>query len=414
MVLWDEAERTAAEYGDSFYIYDEERFVGNFKALERAFAEQYEPTHLAYSYKTNYTPDICKMVNQLGGYAEVVSDMEYVLAGKLGVDGKRIIYNGPYKTAPSLRSALFSGSIINIDSLSDLDIVMQIASEHQDRDFTLSVRCNFTLDGKLDSRFGLDVEGKEFKEVIGRLSRGRNTRLVGLHCHYPNRDLTSFATRARKMLDLARAIFTEPPDFLDIGGGFYGEMPDELKSKLSVVPATFADYASLIGGLFRDAYPKPGVRPTLVIEPGTALVANTFSFVAKVVGAKTVRGRRIMTVAGSIFNISPNTRSGNLPVTVLRRKALEDVTASYGPVDIAGYTCIENDYLTKSYGGALDVGDYVKYDNIGSYSIVMKPPFIFPNAPILKKVSNGRDYVLIKEREPYDYIFENFRGLKWT
>ena len=32
------------------------------------------------SYKTNYTSYICKPVKNLGGYAEVVSDMEYQVA----------------------------------------------------------------------------------------------------------------------------------------------------------------------------------------------------------------------------------------------------------------------------------------------------------------------------------------------
>ena len=72
-------------YGDAFYLLDSEQFRHNFLELKSTFESIYPFFNIAYSYKTNYTPKFCKIVNELGGYAEVVSEMEVELALKCGV-----------------------------------------------------------------------------------------------------------------------------------------------------------------------------------------------------------------------------------------------------------------------------------------------------------------------------------------
>lgn len=59
--------------------------------------KEYDNYIPGYSYKTNYAPHICKLVKSLGGYAEVVSDMELYVAKKIGYENSEIIYNGPCK-----------------------------------------------------------------------------------------------------------------------------------------------------------------------------------------------------------------------------------------------------------------------------------------------------------------------------
>ena len=82
------------EYGDAFYLLDSEQFRSNFLELKECFSSIYPNFNIAYSYKTNYIPKLCKIVNELGGYAEVVSEMEMELALRVGVVPKRIIWNG--------------------------------------------------------------------------------------------------------------------------------------------------------------------------------------------------------------------------------------------------------------------------------------------------------------------------------
>ena len=79
---------------------------------------------------------------------------------------------------------------------------------------------------------------------------------------------------------------------------------------------------------------------------------------------------------------------------------------SFNGLDIVGYTCIENDILYRNYNGLLGEGDIISFGNCGSYSIVMKPPFILPNCPVL---SFEKDvWKLEKRQERFQDIFKTY------
>ena len=71
--------------------------------------------------------------------------------------------------------------------------------------------------------------------------------------------------------------------------------------------------------------------------------------------------------------------------------------------DIVGYTCIEGDVLFRGYSGSISVGDMIIFKNCGSYSVVMKPPFILPDFPIVNVV--GNETKLAKRAETFEDIF---------
>ena len=73
---------------------------------------------------------------------------------------------------------------------------------------------------------------------------------------------------------------------------------------------------------------------------------------------------------------------------------------------MGGYTCIETDYLYRGYQGKLAVGDFVVFHNVGSYSLVMKPPFILPDGPVLELI-NGK-IVPAKRKQSEESIFGDF------
>ena len=85
----------ANKYGDAFYVFDLNAFNNNYFHFLNSFKKHYSNVNVAYSYKTNYIPPICKAVQKNGGYAEIVSDMELDIALHCGVPYNRIIWNGP-------------------------------------------------------------------------------------------------------------------------------------------------------------------------------------------------------------------------------------------------------------------------------------------------------------------------------
>lgn len=399
----------ADTYGDAFYLVDLDRFRRDYTELLAAFTAWYPDTRLAYSYKTNYLPRLCRTVDELGGYAEVVSGMEYELAERIGVPPERIIFNGPYKRPEDLLTALLAGAVVNLDASYEVPLVEGIGRAFPDRQLRVGLRCNVSAGGR-HSRFGFDAGSPEFEDALARLTRLDNCCLVGFHCHGSvDRGVAAFAQRTYQLLTLTSKYFPgPPPQMINVGGGFFSDMPPGLREQFDTPVPTFREYGEAVARQVADAYPDGG--PRLVIEPGTAIAANSTSFVARVVDVKTVNGRRIAVVAGSVHNVKPTGHRRLLGIDVHRRlpgRAAAD-GAIDGPIDIVGYTCMEDDRLATGYEGPVAAGDYVVVEAVGAYTLVMKPPFIQP-APAVVAYDPVLDrFSLARRRERTADIFATY------
>ncbi len=402
--------KISKEYGHSFYILDSKQFETNYRELKKAFRDVYSNSHIAYSYKTNYIPKLCKIVNKLGGFAEVVSDMEYRIALKIGVIPKKIYFNGPYKDTLAVEELLLAGGTVNIDSDFDLQIIKEVALKNPGKELSVGIRCNFDIDDGVLSRFGFDVEGDEFITAIDIIRKVSNLKLNGLHCHFATRSIETWPQRAEGMLKLVQKHFAEPPVFISLGGGLYGKMADSLKTQFDTNIPTYEDYANAVAAQFGDffKYVDVSMQPMLIIEPGSALVGDAMKFATQVVSIKDIRGKKIATLLGSIYNINPTLNKKNPPITIYHNEDSVKKQREYEDLDFGGYTCIESDYLYRNYNGKLAVGDYVVFDNVGSYSVVLKPPFILPNFAVLEYDDELNSIGLIKRGEKFEDLFHTF------
>ena len=400
-------ESMSESFGDAFYLLDSSKFSNNFDEFLSEFTAIYPKTNIGYSYKTNYTPKLCKLVNEKGGYAEVVSEMEYDLAIKIGVDPKMIIVNGPYKTKKALEKFVLGESIVNLDSYVEVELLKEIAQRHSSRQLKVGFRCNFEINDESISRFGFDIENDNFTRMFSQISNIDNIMVEGIHCHFPNRDLKSYDYRTGKILEFAKKLFTVPPKYIDIGGGFFGKMEESLKAQFSTPTVEYGEYANLIATKFKVAYQdcNDDEKPTLLLEPGSAIVADTMYFVSKVIDVKEVRGKSIATSSGSKFNMGLLTSVINMPMDVYSGNKAQ---SQYDDIDIVGFTCIESDCLYKGYSGWIGVGDYLVFSNVGSYSIVFKPQFIMPNVPVIEYSETIGDYETIKRQETMHNVFSTF------
>lgn len=386
------------KYGEAFYLLDSEKFKNNFLELKKAFTSIYPNFNIAYSYKTNYTPKLCKIVNELGGYAEVVSEMEAELAIRCGVDPFHIIWNGPIKNPEKLKEYLLKGVTVNIDSISEAEYIREIALK-ADRSLNVGIRCNYDVKDGVVSRFGFDVDSDEFSKCLNIVTKTINLHFVNFQCHFAKRQVEYWPARAKGMIKLIDRIGVIP-ERIDIGGGLFGKMEDSLKAQFSSVIPDYKDYAEAAATVFADYFKDRDETPELLIEPGSAVVGDCMKFVGTVKTIKNVRGKYMASVLGSQKNIS---MSGvNPPMEVIHMSEGK----SYTDLDFVGFTCIEGDVLYKNYSGNLAVDDAIVISNCGSYSLVMKPPFILPNFPVLDICES--EIEVIKRAETFEDIFHTF------
>ena len=91
---WPALDDLACAHGDAFFVFDGAEFTANVSALRTAMAAAAPEVELAYSIKANHTPAVCRLALTLGTMVEVSSPMELWFAGRLGIPGPRIVYNG--------------------------------------------------------------------------------------------------------------------------------------------------------------------------------------------------------------------------------------------------------------------------------------------------------------------------------
>ena len=393
-------EKLKAEYGDALYLLDSEQFEKNFSELKAAFQKVYPNFNIAYSYKTNYTPKLCKMVNEIGGYAEVVSEMELEIARRVGCKPERIIWNGPIKNEQVAEEFICEGGTINIDNREELKLMKMVAARHEDKLLTVGIRVNYEVGDGVMSRFGFDIDGEDFKEAVCWVKEMNNVKLINFQCHFAKRPMRYWSARAKGMIALIDRLGVVP-ERIDIGGGLFGKMAPSLKAQFSDEIPDYNAYAEAAATVFANYFKDKEDKPELLIEPGSALVGDCMKFVASVKNIKNIRGKWVAAVLGSQKNISMS--AVNPPIDVI---GMGGEQKEYNDLDFVGFTCIEGDVLYHNYNGKLAQGDVIVISNCGSYSLVMKPPFILPNFPVLD--ISGEEVELIKRGESFDDLFHTF------
>nr|MBA5586879.1 alanine racemase [Anaerobacillus isosaccharinicus]QOY38684.1 alanine racemase [Anaerobacillus isosaccharinicus] len=397
------------ENGSSFYLLNIDQLRTNFKKIEKAFKSRYENFIIGYSYKTNYVPYLCKELSKFGAYAEVVSRLEYDLALKIGQESNKIILNGPLKTSEDIEKALNNESIINLDSMYEIEFVREYSQQHPNKEIKVGLRVNFDLsengesplvEGHEISRFGICVENGDLQHVVEQLKAVSNIQIVGLHGHFStsNRKVATFRRITEQLCQLAKEHFPTTIEYIDIGGGIFGEVP---KSLIENAP-TFDDYAEAVCKIMKREFDHYDYKPALILEPGISMVANCFTFTAKVIATKKINDQQFVLVDGSVHNIKPTLHKKNLPMKLVSKDHTKEKVKD--TFQIVGYTCLEKDYLARDVQGQLpQPGDYFIFDNVGAYTIVLNPPFI-KERPAIVAYDND-EIIVVRKKETISEFF---------
>lgn len=395
-------EKLEKDYDLPLYVFNRDEFVNNYRYLENCFKSIYPKYQISYSFKTNYTPYIVKTVKSLGGYAEVVSGMEYYLAKKLGYKDEEILFNGPNKGEKGVE-AFLNGSMIHVDNMQEAIRLCEVAYNNLDRHFKVAIRVNADIGQNFISRFGFDES--ELDKVFELFSRSENVKVSALHCHISRcRGLDKWKVRAEKMLRLADKYFDdEYPEYIDLGSGMFGSMEPEFKAQFDDVPS-YEEYAQCVAGLFAQHYKDipDNEKPILITEPGTTLINRYVYFIGRVDAIKKIKDKWFAVLNCSEHNLGETCLLKELPMRIISKREGQE----YKNMDFTGYTCLEQDVMRKNVSCRISTGDYVVFGNVGGYSNVLKPPFIWPNCAMV--AINGDKVELMKKRESYDDVLGTY------
>lgn len=391
------------KFGAPFYIMDPEKYRSNINGFLNAFKKRYEKVVAGYSFKTNYVPALCQIARQEGVWAEVVSEMEYELATKIGFE--KVIFNGPIKRPAIFKKALESGAVINLDSEYEVDMICQYKLEHPEKELKVGMRININLtdeNGNSTIQCGLRFGRFGFpSEILGRnieRLREAGVKIISLHGHTSTSDraVLNYKIITQHMLATCEKYELNDLELFDIGGGYFGAAPEGMD--LTGRPK-YEDYANCVldEALASEWFVKQ--QPTIVIEPGSSVVSNVFTYYTKVYQNKRVGKVNFVMVDGTVFDVKPTMHSNNLPHRVYRAKdevkvdrlkvegdslEVKAEEADTYICDVVGSTCMEKDVMLKEVTmPRMEAGDFILFNGVGAYTICLTPTFINFLEPIL-------------------------------
>jgi len=391
------------EYGSPLFVISEKTIRSTVKKARKAFETRYPRVQFAWSYKTNYLNAVCSIFHQEGSWAEVVSGFEYDKAISLGVDGKKIIFNGPEKSMEDLTKAINNDSLIHIDHLDELYSIAELAGELGRRP-RVAIRVNMdTGVYPMWDRFGFNYENGQAWDAINKIMHSGKMVLAGLHCHIGTFMLSphAYGVAASRLAELATAVeqkFKHEIKYIDLGGGFASK--NTLKGSYlpgSDVNPTFDDFAEAITTALLNSNFKQEKLPLLILETGRALIDEAGYLLGSVISNKRSSTGRRNTILDIGVNILFTSFWYDHKITPAQpfTQYSED-TCVYGPL------CMNIDVIRESISlPLLNRGDHLVIHNVGAYNMTQWMQFISLRPHVVLIDQDDKPHV-IRLRETLD------------
>ena len=385
------------QYGSPLYVVSEHNIRVRMQSFRQAFQNRYSPVVIAYSYKTNYLGAVCAIIHQEGAWAEVVSGFEYEIAQLLGVRGDHIIFNGPYKRDEELLRATSNNSLINADSLEEISRIAKIGRGKK-KSIPIGIRVNAQLGEMPWSRFGFNIESGEALEACKFANNADAIEIQGLHIHIGTNindgDLYSKATEMILSFTQTLEEIGIIIKYIDLGGGFACQDP----LPLAVFPEDWVipsidEYAEVICSPLNKTVQNLKNKPTLILEPGRAIVSESTFLLTRVVSKKNHFGSTSVVVDAGV-NLLPSAYYLKHRIESVR----EDGSDSRIPVDIYGPLCMQVDVL--GVGIELpdpQIEDIFVIHGAGAYSISHSIQFAQPRPGVVLIHDGISEYIKLPE-----------------
>jgi diaminopimelate decarboxylase len=397
----------ADEYGTPVYVLDEETLRARCRSFIGEFRKLYPATNVSYACKAYINPALARLFQEEGMGFDVVSGGELALAISAEVSMDEVYFHGNNKTPQELSEAL-ENSIgwVVVDSFHELQLLDQLAGQAgktQDILIRLSPGVDphthvYTTTGILDSKFGFSIQTGHAAEAIRMGLAAKNLNLRGLHFHLgsPIFELEPYRVATELVLRFAAEFREEGLELqrFSPGGGFAigytrGQEPPPISAYAETIVST-------ITATCQDLGMEP---PTLVIEPGRAIIGPAGVALYRIGAIKDVPGvRKFVSVDGGMGdNIRPALYQAEYEVVAANKADQEPVEK----VTIAGKYCESGDLLaTDVMLPELESGDLLAIPAAGAYCPSMASNYNLNPRPPMVLVKDGQSR-MIRRRESY-------------
>ena len=275
--------------------------------------------------------------------------------------------------------------MLNIDSHVELTYAIAHAKSNPESRYGVGLRVNVDIEkyfpseskaGEQGSRFGFCMENDELSEAVSLLRSCGNIYINGLHLHVSTstRKVEIYEWLSDLFGDIVSRYDLKEIEYFDIGGGFFGGMPNR---------PGWNEYLSVISKvLYNKGFTSDNL--TVILEPGVSLLAGAFSYYASVVDVKQTNRSRFIVTDGSRIHIDPFFHK----TSYFYEHICEAKKFHLDKQIVVGFTCLEYDnIMVLENQQEVSVGDRFRFDKLGAYTLTLSPLFIsyFPAVYVLNE-----------------------------
>jgi diaminopimelate decarboxylase len=392
-------------FGSPLFVLSERTIRDRYRELLAAFSNRYPKVQFSWSYKTNYLDAVCAILHQEGEIAEVVSEFEYAKARRLGVPGKKIIYNGPYKPDAPLKQAFVDDALVNIDNFDELFRAEAMAKAIGKR-VAVGMRLNFDTGIYPQwSRFGFNYEDGTAYNAAKRIARSEHLSLRGLHTHIGTfiLDPRAYTAATRKIVLFMRKVEKELTcviEYIDLGGGF----PSRNRLKGTYLPPEVSipplhEYAQAITDTLLEEL-SPSEYPTLFLETGRAIVDEAGMLITTVDAMKRLPDGTKSYIIDAGINLLYTAAWYNFKVELDR-----PVQGAYENAVVYGPLCMNIDVVLDSVQlPPLTPGTRLILSPMGAYNMTQWMQFIRYRPAIVMIMDDGTPEVVRRAETLEDIV----------
>jgi diaminopimelate decarboxylase len=377
-------QRLADQVGSTpFFAYDRALLTDRVKLLRSTLPSR---INLSYAIKANPMPAVVQHLSTLVDCFDVASASEMRTALDTPMNPANVSFAGPGKSEASIKQAVASGVIIEIESPTEATRVAQAGDRLGIRPrVAIRVNPDFEVKGSGmrmgggSQQFGVDAE--KVPSLLADIAAA-DVELLGFHVFSGsqnlNADLLGLAQRRTVDLILRLADKSPPIRYLNLGGGF--GIPYFDKDEPLDLPAIAANLAELIDSAIASNLPDARV----VIELGRYIVGECGVYVTRIVDRKESRGRQYLVVDGGLHHqLAASGNFGqvirrNYPIAVGNRLC-KDTTET---VTVVGCLCTPLDLLGDNVKlPQAEIGDLIVLFQAGAYGLTASPVAFLGHPP---------------------------------
>ena len=395
----------AEKYGTPLYLYDEGRIRHNCRTYLDAVREGFgEDARVMYASKAASFKRVYEIINEEGLGIDVVSCGEIYTASLAGFPLENAYFHSNNKTDADVEFAIKRGvGCFVVDNAEELFAIDEIAARHGIKQ-KIMLRITPGIDphtyaavatGKVDSKFGSDIETGQAEAITSLALTFDNIELVGFHCHVGSQifDGDVYLATSKVMLrfvaDMERKLGFVCSD-LDIGGGLgvrYVESQPVLDIKKTILT---------VAESMKNTAKELGISlPRISLEPGRSIVADAGLTLYTVGTVKRIPGYKSYVSVDGGMTDNPRYALYGSPYTIL---PVLDGEGEKESCSIVGRCCESGDILQENVPMRSDVqrGDLLACLTTGAYHYSMASNYNRIPKPPIVMLRYGESYIAVK------------------